>query len=110
MHKFSNINSLEYALLSWYLYLNDLKKRRKRTLWNLLNKNLVPAYEMQKNLQNLMLCKESTRMSKEIGFLLLEAGKIPLRKPDKYGISHAYDIDKMINKLRSLVNHAEYNG
>ncbi|TYA28597.1 hypothetical protein [Aggregatibacter actinomycetemcomitans] len=107
MKKFSNINSLEYCLLSWYLYLDELKKRRKRKLWDrLLSKNIIQAYVMQNNFQGLLQCKDATEMTKEIGFLLLKAGEIPLKTPDEYGMSHAYDIDRMIDKLRNIAKIA----
>lgn len=106
MEKFSNKNSLEYCLLSWYLYLDELKRRKRNLLDRLLNKNIVQAYVMQKNFENLLQCEDSTDTTKEIGFLLLKAGKISLKTPDKYGISYAYDIDKMIDKLRNIVQTA----
>lgn len=107
MEKFSNINSLEYCILSWYLYLDDLKKRRKRKLLDrLLSKNIIQAYVMQKNFEYLLQCKDATDKTEEIGFLLLKAGKISLKTPDKYGMSYAYDIDKMIDKLRNIAEMA----
>ena len=51
---------------------------------------------MQKNFEDLLQCKDATDKTEEIGFLLLKAGKISLKTPDKYGMSYAYDIDKMI--------------
>lgn len=107
MENFSNINSLEYCILSWYLYLDDLKKRRKRKLFDrLLSKNIIQAYVMQKNFEDLLQCKDATDKTEEIGFLLLKAGKISLKTPDKYGMSYAYDIDKMIDKLRNIAETA----
>ena len=106
MEKFSNINSLEYCLLSWYLYLDELKRRKRNLLDRLLNKNIVQAYVMQKNFEGLLQCVDSTDTTKEIGFLLLKAGKISLKAPDKYGMSYAYDIDKMIDKLRNIAQTA----
>ena len=106
MEKFSNINSLEYCLLSWYLYLDELKRRKRNLLDRLLNKNIVQAYVMQKNFEGLLQCEDSTDMTKEIGFLLLKAGEIPLKTPDEYGMSHAYDIDRMIDKLRNIAKIA----
>lgn len=106
MEKFSNINSLEYCLLSWYLYLDQLKRRKRKLLDRLLNKNIVQAYVMQKNFESLLQCEDSTDMTKEIGFLLLKAGKISLKTPDKYGMSYAYDIDKMIDRLRNIAQTA----
>lgn len=106
MEKFSNINSLEYSILSWYLYLDELKRRKRKLLDRLLNKNIVQAYVMQKNFEGLLQCEDSTDTTKEIGFLLLKAGKISLKAPDKYGMSYAYDIDKMIDKLRNIAQTA----
>ena len=61
MEKFSNINSLEYCLLSWYLYLDELKRRKRNLLDRLLNKNIVQAYVMQKNFEGLLQCERFYR-------------------------------------------------
>lgn len=98
---FSDENSLEYALLFWHIYLYD--KQRHRFLKLLLNRN-VSSIVMENDFKAIMERKYENNTIKRIGILLLEAGKVSLKRPDKYGYEYAYNINKMLDAIRKISN------
>lgn len=92
--KFSDYNSLEYGLLSWYLYLDD---KKCKGIWQSLTQrpNFIPSCIFERDFENMLNCKDSSEIFKQIGFCLIETGKVILKQPDKYGNSYIYDIDKI---------------
>lgn len=98
-----NCNSLEYALLSWLIYLQD-----KTSLWCRITKtpNIISAHTFENDFQNMLCCNDSSEKFKQVGLFLMKSGKTHLKQPDKFGSLYVYNVDVMIDKVKRIQRNA----
>lgn len=103
--KFSNYNSLEYALLSWWNY---LESKNNKGIWHYITKSpiFIPSYIFENDFKNMLTCWDSSDTFKQVGLWLMESGKTHLKQPDKFGRVYAYNVDVMIDKVKKIQRKA----